>query len=91
VLIVANSGGIVGFRGPIRRPGGGAAAGLRLAAAQVFAQRRGPARLLPGLLIIGLLLLLLLVRHAKRLRHFRPCGKERATRGPSTHTRAMLP
>jgi hypothetical protein len=67
-------------------------AGLRLAPAQVLAQRRGPAGLLLRLVFVGLFARLGIVRHAKRLRHFRPCGKDRAIRGAiSQASRTMLP
>ena len=52
-----------------------------------------PARLLLRLVIIGHFARFGSSAMAKRLRHFRPCGKDRAIRGPSDRSanRATLP
>jgi hypothetical protein len=81
LVIVANSGGIVGLSGCIPGLNRGSRLGLRLATLKVFPQCRRKARPLPGAVIVRRWLALVVVSHAKRLRHFRPCGKDRAIRG----------
>ena len=103
LLIVDNSGGIVGRTGSLAAVGGRAAPGLRLAALQIFPQRRAEPPLAPRLLHgLGTLVhgrqtyadrlpcgrprALDLARRA-RLRHLRPCGKERAVPRPHSIVR----
>ncbi len=71
----------MGLSGRISSLNGGPRFGLRLAALKVFSQRRGKTCPLPGPVIVRLLPAFVVVNHAKRLRHFRPCGKDRAIRG----------